>query len=267
MGAEFRACLRRKDIAPFKAAHSLVPKELGQADHDLHAARRSCDAGEYKWATIQAYYAMFHAFGLRPSRPKAARPLLYVKGYREKSHYCLSVALLELYVDTGKLPLSLVKDFDRAMLLREEADYKGEFSEAGAREVIGSAERFIAVAKQLLGHWGPGSPAHERHSPNDLPLFSGLTSQCLSAIIATRSKTAIARRILMKEYQFPVIIEYDPEEDVYLADCPLLQGCYTDGKTYEEALENIRDAIQLCIESRLAVGDPIPTPELVRVAV
>ena len=71
----------------------------------------------------------------------------------------------------------------------------------------------------------------------------------------------------MREYQFPVVIEYDSEEDVYLADCPLLQGCYSDGKTYEEALENIKDAIQLCIESRLAVGDPIPSPELVKVVV
>ena len=82
----------------------------------------------------------------------AARALLYAKGYREKSHYCLSVALLELYVDAGELPLSLVKDFDRAMLLREGADYKGDFSAAGAREVINSAERFIAVANQLLRH-------------------------------------------------------------------------------------------------------------------
>ena len=69
----------------------------------------------------------------------------------------------------------------------------------------------------------------------------------------------------MKEYQFPVIIEYDADEDVYLAECPVLPGCYTDGKTYEEALTNIKDAIRLCIESRLAVGDPIPTPEMVRV--
>ena len=71
----------------------------------------------------------------------------------------------------------------------------------------------------------------------------------------------------MKEYNWPVIIEYDPEDDVYLADCPLLPGCYTDGKTYEEALENIKDAIKLCIESRFAVGDPVPAPELVKVAV
>ena len=70
----------------------------------------------------------------------------------------------------------------------------------------------------------------------------------------------------MNEYNFPVIIEYDVEEDVYLADCPVLPGCYTDGNTREEAVANIRDAIKLVLESRLAVGDPIPTFEIVRVA-
>lgn len=71
----------------------------------------------------------------------------------------------------------------------------------------------------------------------------------------------------LHEYEYPVVIEYDAEEDVYLADCPLLPGCYSDGKTFEEALENIRDAIQLVIESRQAVGDPIPIPATVKVAV
>jgi predicted RNase H-like HicB family nuclease len=71
----------------------------------------------------------------------------------------------------------------------------------------------------------------------------------------------------LHEYEYPVVIEYDAEEDVYLADCPLLPGCYTDGKTFEEALENIRDAIQLVIASRQAVGDPIPIPATVKVAV
>ena len=71
----------------------------------------------------------------------------------------------------------------------------------------------------------------------------------------------------LREYEYPVVIEYDAEEGVYLADCPLLSGCYTDGKTFEEALENIRDAIRLVIESRLAVGDPVPIPATVRVTV
>ena len=47
----------------------------------------------------------------------------------------------------------------------------------------------------------------------------------------------------MTRYTFPVVIEKD--EDGYFAYCPTLQGCYTQGDTYEEALANIRDAIQL----------------------
>jgi predicted RNase H-like HicB family nuclease len=71
----------------------------------------------------------------------------------------------------------------------------------------------------------------------------------------------------MKDYRYPVVIEYDPDNDVYLADCPLIPGCYSDGKTYEEAVKNIKDAIKLCIESRRAVGDPVPLPDLVQIVV
>ena len=58
--------------------------------------------------------------------------------------------------------------------------------------------------------------------------------------------------------RLPVVLEYDPTENVYLAECTILPDCYTVGATYEEALANILDAIQLVIESRLAVGDPVP---------
>ena len=61
----------------------------------------------------------------------------------------------------------------------------------------------------------------------------------------------------MRQHQPPVVIEYDPTENVFLAECLMLPGCYTDGETYGEALVNIRDAIQLVIESRQAVGDPV----------
>lgn len=71
----------------------------------------------------------------------------------------------------------------------------------------------------------------------------------------------------MRQYQFPVVIEYEPAENVYLAECPMLPGCYTDGETDEEALINIRDAIQLVIESRWAVGDPVPIQDYVTVTV
>ena len=65
----------------------------------------------------------------------------------------------------------------------------------------------------------------------------------------------------MKVYRFSVIIERDREG--YFAFCPELQGCYTQGDTYEEALENIKDAIRLHVEDRLQNNEEIPQPESV----
>jgi len=63
----------------------------------------------------------------------------------------------------------------------------------------------------------------------------------------------------MMIYRFSVIIEKD--KDGYFAFCPELQGCYTQGDTYEETLENIKDAIHLHVEDRLESGEDIPQPE------
>ena len=65
----------------------------------------------------------------------------------------------------------------------------------------------------------------------------------------------------MKTYRFSVVVEKDNE--AYFALCPELQGCYTQGATYEEVLKNIRDAIQLHVEDRLEAGEEIPQPESV----
>ena len=50
----------------------------------------------------------------------------------------------------------------------------------------------------------------------------------------------------MKKYTLPVVIEKD--EDGYFAMCPAVEGCYSQGDTYEEALENIKDAIRLVLQ-------------------
>jgi antitoxin HicB len=63
----------------------------------------------------------------------------------------------------------------------------------------------------------------------------------------------------MTSYDFKVIIE--PNEACgYVVTCPSLQGCYSQGETIEEALENIREAILLCIEDLEAEGEEIPDP-------
>lgn len=65
----------------------------------------------------------------------------------------------------------------------------------------------------------------------------------------------------MSNYRFSVIIEKD--EDGYFASCHELQGCYTQGATYEEAVENIKDAIQLHVEDRIDAGEEIPQPQAI----
>lgn len=63
----------------------------------------------------------------------------------------------------------------------------------------------------------------------------------------------------MKTYRFSVVLERD--QDGYFASCPQLQGCYTQGETYEEALENIKDAIRLHLADRVEAGEEIPQSE------
>lgn len=52
---------------------------------------------------------------------------------------------------------------------------------------------------------------------------------------------------MKKKKHFPVLVEQDVD-GVFIVDCPVFQGCHSYGKTLDEALENIREAIQVCIE-------------------
>jgi predicted RNase H-like HicB family nuclease len=65
----------------------------------------------------------------------------------------------------------------------------------------------------------------------------------------------------MKRYHVAVVIEKD--KSGYFAYVPELQGCYTQGVTYEEVMDNIKDAIRLHIEDRIATNQPLPTADMV----
>jgi len=62
----------------------------------------------------------------------------------------------------------------------------------------------------------------------------------------------------MQDLTLPIIVESD--QDGYFVTWPALQGCYSQGETYEEAIANIKDAIRLHVEDRLAAGEEIPEP-------
>jgi predicted RNase H-like HicB family nuclease len=61
----------------------------------------------------------------------------------------------------------------------------------------------------------------------------------------------------MQVYDFKVLLEPD-ETGGYIVSCPSLPGCYTQGDTVAEALDNIKEAILLCLEDLQAQDLAIP---------
>ncbi len=51
-----------------------------------------------------------------------------------------------------------------------------------------------------------------------------------------------------KTYSYVVVIEQD-EDGIYVAKVPDISGCYTQGKTVEEVMTRIKEAIQVCLEA------------------
>jgi predicted RNase H-like HicB family nuclease len=56
--------------------------------------------------------------------------------------------------------------------------------------------------------------------------------------------------------KFQVTIDRD-EDGVWIAECPAIPGCVSQGETRGEALKNVEDAIKLCIEVRWKRGMPV----------
>lgn len=56
--------------------------------------------------------------------------------------------------------------------------------------------------------------------------------------------------------RFVVTIERD-EDGAYVVECPAIPGCVSQGRTEQEALENIKDAIRQCLEVRADRGMPL----------
>ena len=70
-----------------------------------------------------------------------------------------------------------------------------------------------------------------------------------------------------KVLEYTVILHHDPEYKGYWVEVPALPGCVSQGKTKEEALRNIKEAIELHIECMREDGEEIPVEESAKVVV
>lgn len=65
----------------------------------------------------------------------------------------------------------------------------------------------------------------------------------------------------MKIAHYTTILERQPDGG-YHVFCPVLPGCHSEGDTLEEALDNIKEAIEVYVESLKAHGESVPVEDL-----
>ena len=66
----------------------------------------------------------------------------------------------------------------------------------------------------------------------------------------------------MNATHYAIAIQWSEEDQAYLARAPELPGCITHEETYEEALKNAQEVIELWIEAAQETGRSIPSPRL-----
>jgi len=53
----------------------------------------------------------------------------------------------------------------------------------------------------------------------------------------------------MKTYHLPIVVEVD-EDGFFIVSCPLYKGCHSYGKDIDEALDNLKEVIAMCVEEQ-----------------
>ena len=137
---EFERCLKNRRIVAIEPNREMLQKEMENAKYDLSKAKESLLSEDIKWSSVQAYYSMFHS----------AKALVLKKGYREKSHLCLLVALKELYIKPGDLEADTADDYEMCMNVRHEADYGMVYKKESAVLSIEAAQKLYGLAAEIL---------------------------------------------------------------------------------------------------------------------
>ena len=136
----FKECLDKGLLKKNSSAPSRVVKSIEIAERFLTASRNTLEIEEYEMAEIASYNSIFHA----------ARSLLFKKGYIERSHLCVILAIKELYVGDHELS-ALINTFDKIRISRHNIQYGGIIvNKDEAQFVFEFAQRFLGTIKMIL---------------------------------------------------------------------------------------------------------------------
>lgn len=135
----YENCLHKGMIKKSFTAQERVKQSLALGDKFLKSARKNLEMSENESSELLAYTALFHY----------ARALLFHKGYLERSHVCLFIALQKLYPEHAPL----FKRADKIRLERHNIQYWGLATDAeSVGFVLELVDEFGAKAKELLAN-------------------------------------------------------------------------------------------------------------------
>lgn len=135
-------CLRKGLLRRILSSKENAKKGLEKAKRMLKESKESLNSKRLISATVISYLSMFNA----------ARALLLMDGFREKSHACVVRYIEDKYAQSGKIPSELIELFDRFRSSRHASQYNVDYYPSGeeATEMVEYAEKFILIVEKLL---------------------------------------------------------------------------------------------------------------------
>ena len=136
----FKDCLSKGMIRKDKHASERVNKSLEIAKRFLASSKKNIDIDESEMSEIASYNSIFHS----------SRALLFSKGYTERSHICVILALKGLYKNNPELN-DLLNTFDKIRISRHNIQYGGILIDTEEAEfVYNFAKQFLEKTKSIV---------------------------------------------------------------------------------------------------------------------
>jgi uncharacterized protein (UPF0332 family) len=142
MQLRFKDCIEKGLLKKLPASEDNAIRSINKAESWLKEAEKSFQGEAYDSSVLSSYLAMFHS----------ARAILFLDGYREKSHACVARYLEEQYVSKKKLEKKWVELLDHHREIRHNDQYDLSFysSDEEAKEAFESAGQFLQRMKHLF---------------------------------------------------------------------------------------------------------------------
>lgn len=139
---DFNECLKKGLIRKTIPSRGKARKSLEASLKWLEEAEKNFESDALRSSLLSAYLAVFHA----------ARSILFLDGYREKSHACIARYLEEKYVRQGLLETKWVEMLDHFREIRHTDQYSFNFftSRDESEDTINKSKEFVSRMKKLL---------------------------------------------------------------------------------------------------------------------